>query len=977
MKFQFLLRKIKRRVLFPRLFKIGTFLLLICFQLMPTKSFASNGKTNPKLNLKVGDVLHYQVHQKFFSEIDTTYIQSWVDFKVVDKTDTIYTIVGNHKRMINYSAKKYSDTNHPYLSSKHILPEINQAFPFFISESGEVQVVIVPDSTLKRKIKEECEYELFKANLLIKNTKSRQDGMTHFFQQFFVNWNLVNEGCSVRQTNGEIYKSTVQDISANKDFSVFKTESHTIPSDSAPTSLPLEEFTNSTFIRVDTLDGVLLELVSDGSYVGQKNYISKKNFNNIRRFATAGSDTLVTITGTVDDFCTTQNFRFYIQPNFLSAGEINFKADVKPGKHFEFRIPLNQAMAVVSDLDNFTKAHSNFLLEPGDSIHFTITPDRIEYSGKGALKNRLYRSMRENYLDLNASLPEVEAKQEAKKWISTETQKLVSYKNKLSGWAYNQMRCDIYYSAMDELTHYYYLRNKTKVNAASFEMLFDTISWEEYQSFSSVDMLRFIDDYLNHKLLIMKGAERNRYISETDKYHLAQILLKDEVRYMALSQCVHQAINGFDKEEGRNLFFEYERTYKRTGFYQSLKRELENRIELWNGAVVPDFTVTDMQGKKVSLNKFKGKYVQLMFVDLYFNHHLKNLEAYQKLREELPKDKFEMITVFVNEDESIARQFIKENSPKGILIMNPGWENEQLKKFDLQKRLPYFLINPEGIIVFTGAGSPAEDFTNIIIEMINSDIYNKAESSVSKRILYWVLSFSAFLILLILTIVIAVTRSIKRREARRREQIELKLSAVRSQLNPHFLFNSMSSIQYLVNNNENEKANIFLSKFAQLMRKILFQSEVELVPLNEELDTIETYLELEALRHHFNFRIQVDDSIDKFNIEIPVMLLQPFVENAVIHGIGAKSECGLITIEVKQILNNRIQVVILDNGDGMKKGTAVMKTSNGKGIQLTEKRINLMMAKYQNQINFKIENRGENEKDATGTRVEIIFETEH
>ncbi|MBN2637003.1 MAG: histidine kinase, partial [Prolixibacteraceae bacterium] len=505
--------------------------------------------------------------------------------------------------------------------------------------------------------------------------------------------------------------------------------------------------------------------------------------------------------------------------------------------------------------------------------------------------------------------------------------------------------------------------------------LFGSVKWSDYQSFSSMDMMRFISDYLDIKSIIIAGLKEYHPTSETGKYHLAKLIFNNKIEYHARSQCVYEALKRKDLEEGRVLFNDYEKTYKGTGFYPFLKSKLENRVELGEGATAPEFIATDVNGKKITLGKLKGKYVQLLFVDLKYEDDKQELAEYQKLKE-LSAKKFELITVFINENDSLTKAYIKEDKPKGILISNPDWQLENLKTFNSEYTSPYYLVNPEGIIVFSGAGSPTEEFVQMIIEMINNDTYNQAEASVSKRTLYWVLLLSVLTILTAFGVFVVITKSVKRRETFRRNQLELKLSAVRSQLNPHFLFNSMTSIQYLVNHNENEKANLFLSKFAQLMRKVLFQSEIERIPLKEELATIETYLELEALRHRFLYKINVEENIDLHNTEIPVMLLQPFVENAVIHGISKLGEKGTIEINVKKSGTHQLKISIIDNGSGYTNGTKENANSNGKGMQITRKRIDLMMAKYGHEIDFKVMNRKEIDASLTGTEVEITFETE-
>lgn len=983
MKLKFKSEKLPRWIPVSKLWQLKVLLLLVCLYVLPISSLADDGNVSRKINLKVGDVLNYQLNETYFYEHDTVKSSSWFNFKVVGKKDTLYSMVCIPNGKITSTKNTYSDTRFREKHKDFLSLEDYQTIPFYLSESGIVQPVAIPDSITKRLIKEKYPNDLHGASTLIHNLENYQNIFSYIFQQFFIDWHSTKEGLTTTKLNYRITNSTLRDVSPSQDFSEIVSEFQISPADTlnGPIRFPLGK--GKSRITIDRISGTISKMEVSTTFTRYKikNPAFKEADNpqrhsiQIRKFIPR-NDSTVTITGTLDKNCNPQTFNCYIITNYIGRGD-KFSVDknIEPGKSFRLEIPLKWPVATNLSIGNFG-TYSSFLLEPGDSIHLTITPNGVEFSGKDALKSKLCMAMRESRLNIETSLPEVQAKEEAEKWIVKEQQKIEPFKDQISWWAYNQIRCDIYYSAMDNLISYYYYKNGQKVNAASFKVLFDTIKWDDYQCFSSMDMMRFIHSYLYRKLLIMKGEKENRMISESEKYHLAKIIFKNKIKYHALSQCVYEALKGNRIEEGQSLFYDYEKTYRGTGFYPYLKNKLETRVDLGNGATVPEFNATDMKGKKITLDKLKGKYVQLLFINLEYGDDTLDLKSYQKLKEDLPIDKFEMITVFVNKNTSLTDAYIKKNHLKGILISNPVWQVEQLKKFRSENTSPYYLVNPKGIIVFGGAGSPNDYFVNMIIEMINNDNYNNSEASVSKSTLYWVLSLSLLAIIFTLVLVWFVTKAIKKREAMRREQLELKLSAVRSQLNPHFLFNAMTSIQYLVNHDEKEKANLFLSKFAQLMRKVLLQSETERVPLSDELATIETYLELEALRHRFNYRIQVDEKIDQHNTEIPVMLLQPFVENAVIHGIAHLAEKGIIKIKVEKWENNQLKIKIIDNGLGYSNEVSVHSGSNGKGMQITRKRVDLMMAKYGHEIDFKVINRKELDVSLCGTEVVITFETE-
>lgn len=168
---------------------------------------------------------------------------------------------------------------------------------------------------------------------------------------------------------------------------------------------------------------------------------------------------------------------------------------------------------------------------------------------------------------------------------------------------------------------------------------------------------------------------------------------------------------------------------------------------------------------------------------------------------------------------------------------------------------------------------------------------------------------------------------------------KLQLSSIRSQLNPHFLFNSLTGIQNLMNKNEIDNANRYLSKFARLTRNVL--DDKELISLSQEENLLDDYLQMEQLRFGFQYEINHSQDLDMDNIEIPSMLLQPFVENAVKHGVAQRLSAGKITIEFFKQAKDLI-MTIEDNGSGF---DANIKYT-GLGLQLSNSRIALLNSIY-------------------------------
>ncbi|MES2458675.1 MAG: histidine kinase [Bacteroidota bacterium] len=172
-----------------------------------------------------------------------------------------------------------------------------------------------------------------------------------------------------------------------------------------------------------------------------------------------------------------------------------------------------------------------------------------------------------------------------------------------------------------------------------------------------------------------------------------------------------------------------------------------------------------------------------------------------------------------------------------------------------------------------------------------------------------------------------------------KEKAQLQLDAVRSQLNPHFLFNALAGIQTLMNTNQTEQANRYLARFARLTRAVL--KSTDLISLDEERNLLDDYLQMEQLRFNFKYEITTDPNLDLDNVEIPSMLLQPFIENAVKHGVASLSSDGLINIAIFENYTDLV-LRIEDNG----KGFDTLRFSEGLGFNLSTKRVALLNKIY-------------------------------
>ncbi|MBE9602968.1 sensor histidine kinase [Pedobacter sp. MC2016-24] len=202
------------------------------------------------------------------------------------------------------------------------------------------------------------------------------------------------------------------------------------------------------------------------------------------------------------------------------------------------------------------------------------------------------------------------------------------------------------------------------------------------------------------------------------------------------------------------------------------------------------------------------------------------------------------------------------------------------------------------------------------------------------------------LLILLFSIYYVYNRRKLRKIGQQKKMANLQLNGLRAQLNPHFMFNALTSIQNLVNQNDNKGANHYLTKFAQLTRQVLKATGQELISLEDEVELLTNYLEMEKLRFGFDYSINFNPEINLANMQIPSMLLQPFVENAAKHGVSAMKTGGEIKVGIDKEASDLL-LSISDNGQGFDE-TATAESS-GVGLKLSRERIRLLNEIYNEQ----------------------------
>ena len=398
-------------------------------------------------------------------------------------------------------------------------------------------------------------------------------------------------------------------------------------------------------------------------------------------------------------------------------------------------------------------------------------------------------------------------------------------------------------------------------------------------------------------------------------------------------------------------------------FKHSLAEIVEN-CNKWKAIKhIPDNLFLNLKGEKMNLRSFITKRPTIIFAATSWSVGRYEMDDAARQHPEFN---------FVHIDEGDNFEYWKKwNSQANPVAHQLYLSNDSLSLSDI------FLNNTGKYIIFDKSGKRIgieREIEDAIA--VGEDGRRQYFKDASKSVLTGIIVILGLLLLISLTIflVYKIRMNRKLRKHRQEKRLrELQLAALRAQMNPHFLFNSLNSVQNLVQQNKNQEAHLYLSDFAGLIRKVLRNSDKEEVSLTEELETLQQYLNLEKLRFDFEYSIEIDREIDQDLFMLPSMILQPIAENALIHGLQHKTEDKKLWVRIKR-MEHAIQIIVEDNGIGIGASRKLKTKSNGIGLKMNEERIQMMKEKYGGNYSFKLIDLVEQNKQ--GTQVEIIIPEE-
>lgn len=243
-----------------------------------------------------------------------------------------------------------------------------------------------------------------------------------------------------------------------------------------------------------------------------------------------------------------------------------------------------------------------------------------------------------------------------------------------------------------------------------------------------------------------------------------------------------------------------------------------------------------------------------------------------------------------------------------------------------------------------------------------------------------VVLLSSLIFLIVRLRVNSVRKKERAKSAYEKDLLELEARALRAQMNPHFIFNCLNSIKSLIQEGQAEKSVIYLTTFSKLIRTLFNNTDKKEITLYDEIETCRFYLQLESMRFDakFSYKVSVDEHIDLKSVQIPALIIQPFIENAIWHGIMPKAAGGNVSLGVSK-KNGHIEIVIEDDGIGREasyQNKSGSLSHQSRGVNLTQARLKLDNLLQQRQATFDIIDKKDKDGSGAGTVVVITIKEE-
>lgn len=508
----------------------------------------------------------------------------------------------------------------------------------------------------------------------------------------------------------------------------------------------------------------------------------------------------------------------------------------------------------------------------------------------------------------------------------------------------------------------------------------------------SNDYQHFIKEYvffhLDKKIRRMAGKGNLVYADDfydftyQSQYNVAHYYYtgkaKEALKYSSVSSALQRA----EWPTAKSLVEKFRSEYPNSTYIEKLNISYERVKKVSVGQPAPEIALKNFDGNLMKINDFKGN---ALYIDLFTtsraSYYNRDLDDRLKIQEMFKDTNVVFLNIVPKRKVKWAKKKFQEDGIAGVNLIASKEEEAQLRETFLMNSIrDFYIFDIDGYISYRNGPEPYRIVRNpdYMYDALRSS--HLPEKDNQKQIRLLKISVSILVILLIVFIVIwFVYKRISTRKLRlanlNSKVRELELTAIRAQMNPHFMYNCLNSIQNLVQKGKNDEAHQYISKFATLIRAVLKNSDKEEITLHEEMEMLQSYISLEQLRFTFEFNQNTESSIDLFSVFVPPLLLQPIVENAIIHGLANKKGPKNLSISIRK-MKEKICISIVDNGIGINSSDSEPSNNTGKGLKFSRERLKLMADKYKNQYSLSISDLSNKSIAESGTKVEICFAEE-
>ena len=502
-----------------------------------------------------------------------------------------------------------------------------------------------------------------------------------------------------------------------------------------------------------------------------------------------------------------------------------------------------------------------------------------------------------------------------------------------------------------------YKKNKTKTKLA--DALRTLAKIQEAQNKTQDAILNYND--------ASKNAQRksNTIVNSSDVSRLKNFNNPNEQ-----SNSINQKISSLKKESNPKEKEEIVDAYKQLAEVNIKQNNSEAAIQNYNNAL------EEIQGNSVEKNTIKNE-----IADIYANSN--KLEQAIAMKEDVLKnvDSLKDVGQQIKQRQGLAKLLILNNeSDKALQLIQDSYNLALTKgktidaKNSLMQLIAYYKTKDDAqktLQLYDVFLQKLESLIKSDSTLIDKKIFEETdqkikqlekEKSLQDELISKKNTFNYFLVIALIVLLILILVIIRYSYAIKTKNKKISLQSLRREMNPHFIFNSLNSVNQFIAQNKEREANKYLTSYSSLMRNMMESSSKDFIPLQHEIDHLQKYLELEHLRfsNQFDFVVDVDESIDADAILAPNMLIQPHLENAIWHGLRYKETKGLLVLSIKN-KTSFIEITIDDNGIGIEKSNSI-KTQNQKihqsiGLQNIKERIKLLNDLYKVDISFAVINK--------------------